>query len=73
MTADHDADTVTVVFDPSKISPEQLAAAIENWPLMRVTGSKTHELDRNEIRSHRRVLVLFHGSITEETWDEAEF
>jgi len=52
--ADHEDDTVTVVFDPAEISPERLAAAIEDCPLFRVNGSETHDLDREEIRRLRR-------------------
>ncbi len=52
--ADHAADTVTIVFDPAEISPERLAAAIEDCPFFRVTGSETHDLDQAEIRRHRR-------------------
>jgi len=57
--ADHEADTVTVVFDPARLSPEELAAAIEDCPLMRVTDSETHELDRREIRRHRSCWCCF--------------
>lgn len=52
--ADHQADTVTVVFDPGRVSAEKLAAAIEDCPLMKVEDSPTHELDREEIRRQRR-------------------
>ena len=29
--ADHEADTVTVLFDPAELSPEELAAMIEDY------------------------------------------
>lgn len=54
VAADHEADTVTVVFDPAELSPEVLAAMIEDCPFLRVTDSDTHELDRDEIRGHRQ-------------------
>ncbi len=44
--ADHEDDTVTIVFDPAETSPERLAAAIEECPFFRVNGSETHDLDR---------------------------
>ena len=52
--ADHEADTVTVLFDPAELSPEELAAMIEDCPFIRVRDSETHELDRDDIRSHKR-------------------
>lgn len=57
--ADHEADTVTVVFDPTKLTLEQLAAAIEDCPFIKVTESTTHELNRAEIRRHRRCWCCF--------------
>lgn len=52
--ADHEADTITIVFDARRLTVESLAASIDDCPLMRVTGSETHELDRDEIRRQRR-------------------
>ncbi|MEE8367165.1 MAG: heavy-metal-associated domain-containing protein [Thermoanaerobaculia bacterium] len=52
--ADHYADTVTVSFDPEKLNPEEIAAAIERCPFFDVTGSPTHALNREVIKRHRR-------------------
>ncbi len=57
--ADHEADFVTVDFDPAEASAEEIAAAIENCPLFDVTGSETHELDEELIRKNRRLCC--HG------------
>ena len=52
--ADHDNGIVTVDFDPTGISAEEIAAAIENCPMFDVTGSDTHDLDEELIQQSRR-------------------
>ena len=52
--ADYENDIVTVEFDPAETSAEQVAAAIEGCPSFDVTGSETHELDEELIKSSRR-------------------
>lgn len=57
--ADHESDTVTVSFDPERLTPEEIAAAIENCPFFDVTGSPTHALNRAEIKRPRRCWCCF--------------
>ena len=45
---------MTVDFDPAETSAEQIAAAIEDCPSFDVTGSETHELDEELVKSSRR-------------------
>lgn len=49
-SSDHEADKITVQFDPSTVTAEQVAAAIERCPSFDVTGSETHVLDMAEVR-----------------------
>lgn len=44
--ADHKSDTVTVWFDPEKLTADEIAAGIEACPFFDVTGSPSHSLKR---------------------------
>ena len=43
--ADHDANIVTVRFDPNETSADDIAAAINSCNYFEVTGSSSHSLD----------------------------
>lgn len=52
--ADHESDVVTIDFDPARVSPERIAAAIEDCQHFDVVGSSTHALDQALIEESRR-------------------
>jgi len=60
VNANHEDDSVTVEFDPALASAEEIAAAIEDCPHFDVTGSETHELNKDLIKRSRRSCC--HGS-----------
>ncbi len=54
VTVDHETDRVTIEFDPGKATAEELAAAIDWCPSFEVTGSDTHSLDMERVKTLAR-------------------
>ena len=59
--ADHENDIVSVDFDPAEVSPDEIAAAIENCPSFDVTDSETHALDEEILSKNRRSCCRYQG------------